>query len=141
MVTWLTVKLRLLCRHPPRYKQDIGDIAEETVRRRSASPGHLPLPGGKRRRLPSPAPSADPAEEAAKLPPDVVVRGADGQAEGIDYRHFPAIYATTAEAHRRGSALSAVQRQDAVIGSQRSGCWRSNPASSSRRGGNGLGRT
>jgi hypothetical protein len=43
------------------------------------------------------------AEEVAKVLPDVVVRGADGQVEGIDYHQFPALL------------LSALQRQHTVI--------------------------
>ena len=46
------------------------------------------------------------AEEVAELLPDVVVRGAAGQVEGIDYQQFPALL------------LSALQRQHTVIKAQ-----------------------
>jgi hypothetical protein len=46
------------------------------------------------------------AEEVAEILPDVVVRGQDGQLEGIDYHQFPALL------------LSALQRQHTVIEAQ-----------------------
>jgi hypothetical protein len=46
------------------------------------------------------------AEQVAELFPGVVVRGADGQVEGIDYHQFPALL------------LSALQRQHTVIEAQ-----------------------
>jgi hypothetical protein len=89
-----------------RYKEDIANLGEEageallglrpvTFRYRQAAKD-----GTQARRY------GLIAEEVAELLPDVVVRGADGRVEGIDYQHFPALL------------LSAVQRQHAVIQAQ-----------------------
>jgi len=82
-----------------RYKEDIANLGEEagesvlrlrpvTFRYKQAAKDGT---GARRYGLI--------AEEVAKVLPDVVVRGADGQLEGIDYHQFPALL------------LSALQRQ------------------------------